>query len=540
MSGTQNRIFIIICIFVITVIMLFLFWLTLTQPHRYINSDLSSELLLSKILSQENAILTNQWYYSTELRVLNMQVISTLLFKFLDNWALIRAITNLVLYILLLASYIFMMKQVGVKLKWILFSSILLFLPTSYDMLITVQVGGFYIVHYCFLFIYTALFIKFIKSSRRLTKIVTFCILLVLSFISGLSGIRYLMILIAPLALAVMVCVFINLKKHASENSDRSLIKRLLQPEDFHPSLIFLLLAITLVGYWVNSHVLNNCYFFHSFNDTKMIDIYQTDFFAKLSNIIYSLMGAVGYQSNVEMVSCRGINNMLILVFLTVVVYILTSIRNNQENKYTLIKRFFFASVILHLVVFLFTTMLDSVESMRYLYPVMVLFIPIFCIYMDQGEMRFMRYLVAGLVFLTLLLSSSINIVNTFRYNGTAEKLPAVHFLTENGYDFGYATFWNANIVTELTEGQIEVGGLQDSDFSLPFLWLTPKKYYLEGYHTGKCFLLTTAKELEKAQNDGGTNLDIIRQGTEVYNDGSYIVYEYPNTDLFPKLSESG
>lgn len=35
------------------------------------NSDMASEMILGKILSEEKAVITPNWYYSTELRVLN-------------------------------------------------------------------------------------------------------------------------------------------------------------------------------------------------------------------------------------------------------------------------------------------------------------------------------------------------------------------------------------------------------------------------------------------------------------------------------------
>ena len=34
---------------------------------------------------------------------------------------------------------------------------------------------------------------------------------------------------------------------------------------------------------------------------------------------------------------------------------------------------------------------------------------------------------------------------------------PVVGFLQDNGYTFGYANFWDANVITEMTNGQIEM-----------------------------------------------------------------------------------
>lgn len=55
-----------------------------------IDSDMSSELILSKLLADENKILSTKWYYSTELRVLNTQLIYSFFFKIFHDWTVIR------------------------------------------------------------------------------------------------------------------------------------------------------------------------------------------------------------------------------------------------------------------------------------------------------------------------------------------------------------------------------------------------------------------------------------------------------------------
>ena len=42
---------------------------------RLLDSDMSSEMILGQLLARNNGILSDQWYYSTELRVLNTQLI---------------------------------------------------------------------------------------------------------------------------------------------------------------------------------------------------------------------------------------------------------------------------------------------------------------------------------------------------------------------------------------------------------------------------------------------------------------------------------
>lgn len=40
-----------------------------------IDSDMSSEMVLGRLLAKENTIISKNWYYATELRVINTQLI---------------------------------------------------------------------------------------------------------------------------------------------------------------------------------------------------------------------------------------------------------------------------------------------------------------------------------------------------------------------------------------------------------------------------------------------------------------------------------
>lgn len=55
-----------------------------------LDSDMSSEMVLAQLLAKENAALSTHWYYSTELRVLNTQLLYAFFFKLSNNWHWIR------------------------------------------------------------------------------------------------------------------------------------------------------------------------------------------------------------------------------------------------------------------------------------------------------------------------------------------------------------------------------------------------------------------------------------------------------------------
>ena len=52
----------------------------------HLTADDSAEMILAEQLSRESEILSPNWYYSTELRVLNTQIVMSLLFRFSHDW----------------------------------------------------------------------------------------------------------------------------------------------------------------------------------------------------------------------------------------------------------------------------------------------------------------------------------------------------------------------------------------------------------------------------------------------------------------------
>ena len=59
----------------------------------WLDSDDSSELILSKLLADENRLITDKWYYSTELRVLNTQILYAFFFHVTQNWLMVRLLS---------------------------------------------------------------------------------------------------------------------------------------------------------------------------------------------------------------------------------------------------------------------------------------------------------------------------------------------------------------------------------------------------------------------------------------------------------------
>lgn len=128
-----------------------------------------------------------------------------------------------------------------------------------------------------------------------------------------------------------------------------------------------------------------------------------------------------------------------------------------------------------------------------------------------------------------------------------AEKRAVAQELVERGYKFGYATYWNANITQELSEGRVELANLhREDDGSLTlFRWSSMRRYYEEDYPSGEVFLLLTEQEEQALQQDGAMensapgNL-LLQSGREDFRESGFVVYHYErNEDFLKALREA-
>ena len=183
---------------------------------------------------------------------------------------------------------------------------------------------------------------------------------------------------------------------------------------------------------------------------------------------------------------------------------------------------FLLISLMVNLFVFFFTS---CTMVPRYFITIYIFVLPVLCFYFESREPVFDRCFVALLLGGCLLLGTAKTVYSFASVDKNAIKRPVAQFLEENNYTFGFATYENANIITELTDGAVEIGNITDLESLNFFKWSSPAKYYEEGYHTGETFLLlTTTEYADYAETKAVTG------GQEVYRDDHFVVLSYEST----------
>ena len=111
-----------------------------------LNADDSSEMVLAAQLNEEGKFLSENWLYSTELRVISPVPLYQLGLRLFDSWHAARTFAQAIVLLGIAASGLFLVRQAGVQTSAPLVTAILL-LPFSFEYTYIMLLGCYYSVH---------------------------------------------------------------------------------------------------------------------------------------------------------------------------------------------------------------------------------------------------------------------------------------------------------------------------------------------------------------------------------------------------------
>ena len=497
------------------------------QDH-WLDSDMAAEMMFSKLLAEEGRIFASpSWCYSTEFRFLYTHLVMGPLFRVLSDWHTIRLLTNLVFYAVLLVSYFYFMKPLKVSRKITVLTSLLLLLPFSETMMLHMQIGNTYLSHVIIMYFFFGMFLRLCgsdgKKRSKKWKILPFYLFLAL--VCGISGIRYLLALQCPLVLAAFLyCLLSEEFQQFRQTPSREGLSGAIRSKSalyFFYSLVGF--AGSMVGYAINMLYISKHYSFQTYETTNFISVYDGVLLERLQNAIGALLMLFGYIPDKSVISLRGLISVIAFVLIGLMVYCTAKTLKRTSGIRFFVVLFLITAFCLNLFAFVFTT---STMVPRYYITIFIFVLPVLGFYFTEEKLVFDKRSAAAILAVCLCFSTGKTVLSEITVDKNAAKRPVAQFLARNGYDFGFATYTNGNIITELTNGQVEIANVWDPENLNYFKWSSPKKYYEEGYHTGNTFLLLTAEEAA-AYADAPS----VKSGEKIYEDSHYTVLLFDSVE---------
>lgn len=432
-----------------------------------VDSDMASEMVLADLLNREGGVLSPNWYYSTELRVFCQQLLFKLgLLVFPGSWHAARMLAQGMLSALLAASYLFFARGAGLwkSAPW---AAGALVCPFGFWQLYHGVFGGFYFVHMTFVLASFGLAVRLCRpASRRRTALWAAALALV-SFAAGLNGVRLLMNLYVPLAAACCLLLALRWVQAPLGPGWAAL------PQVRALAAALLACAGGLAGYAVNRRVLARSYFFQDQSGRSWTALSPTNLLTTWGDFLalfgYPVdrwqQGATGAVPLFSLPGLLGAAGILLAGAVAASLVWLLKRGGALPFAHRLVGATLAACLLVDGLAYACMNDMSGINGSYWL-PVAPLAIAAVAAAAENIPLRrcALRRALAGCLAALVVCASTGTTLRfvTARPHDRPGLVEMAGWLEEQGYTRGYATFWQANVLTELTDGAIEVWQVED------------------------------------------------------------------------------
>lgn len=450
----------------------------LAYGRTLLDSDMASEMVLASLLNEEGGLLSTSWHYSTELRVFCQQILFKLgLWVFPRNWHAARTLAQGLLSALTAVSCLYFARGASLRRSAPWIAGVLL-LPVGFWQMFHCVFGGFYYVHMIFVMLSMGLVLRLADPcAPRLRTAVRALALAVVCFAAGLNGVRILMNLYAPLLVAAAVLLAWRVLHAPLGPKPMSL-----------PQLRLMAAAVGAAvcsagGYLVNSRFLALS---HHFSDQSQREWTTLDL-GRLLNAWSDFLCLFGFPGDdqaieltgtVSLFSIEGILGALGLLLAAALVAAMAHLvirRRLLCFEHSALVCTLAACLAVDGAIFAFTNDMVGINGSYWL-PVLPLAFAALAAEIETMPLRAGHLRCGAAVALAAcVVGVSVGTARTFVKQpprGDPHLVTVCDWLVENGYTQGYASFWYANVMTELSDGVIEMWDVDDLSRMNTHYWL--------------------------------------------------------------------
>lgn len=436
------------------------------------NADIASDAILAKLIWTSKEIIPSTWYVAAETRIICTPNFASLFYGLTKNMILSEGMACCLMTLMILASIYYFGKKAGLKKTEIfLFAFFSLALPVNMAILELLYLfASYYAIHVVALFFTLGVYVE--RINQKETKWMPVGVSIVLAFCLGIQGVRGILILYGPLfgveLIRVIYRIYCGIK---SEN------------RDWQNSIwVFILLAVSFIG---------TCLPFSTGQDFSR-NIRKG--FEKLFTVVFpDIKRAIG----LEQTNIYG--KFFLCILLAMILCILGDIGYHIWRKQSIdaIGWAFLvicASPIVTAVIVAFTTFGDSER-----YYFLVIYAMAFAAVLVYRKLKGKWKIVGGILTVLFVM---VNVHIVYMPIISSQEPPATEayevgkYLEKKDYQTAYATFENANLITVLTNGKVQVASVASVDTMDICKWMTSTDWYVPSmpYKERTAYIITESE----------------------------------------------
>lgn len=489
-----------------------------TYGIKLIESDSASDILYAYILSQENTFVSKNWFFSTQIRIFDNELLFALLFKCFPTmgWWQIEVIGTMIMNGIMGGASVYFAYQLGFEHYsiWMFGLSLLPYglSQTYYTLMHGCGYYGYSITQvYVILGIYWAI----INSTNKIKRRKKYLFFSLFSFIIGLQGIRLLENLYIPLLLgSIIYCLYQNYSQKINFFTKTNTDKYILWTSLLGTSM-------ALGGYAVNKVFLSNIFVFGSVENLNWKEFDIQPFAIMIREIISNL----GYVDGLDLFSIGSLANIFALSLTLIIAAVFIDICRGKKLfiKENFITLYFLCALVIH---FLIYTFLSIDYKPRYMLPFFMVLPHIIISYLRKKDISLNKNMILitviaiGLVCFNTIFQTHIN-GNRGGIESTEKQTEMVNFLLENDFKYGFSTFMYTNSSVQHSDGKLKICPLASFTTFEKSNWLCTTDP-IDISWSEKTFLIISEEQLSNERQMSWNQEDHI-----IWREGGIFVFEF-------------
>lgn len=450
-------------------------------------------------------------FYSTGMFILTPNLLIIPFLFLTENLVLARQLAILLLWILVyfIVYKVFVRKNERNTIGFIIASSFFSILYVDASVVSMHFYQGAYITYIIFQLLFLVLMNKMITENSYTRN--SFLGILLLYIAANLGEIRNLLIWGIPGFIAYVIFIYLKNGRNFSATKNMLCQQKLLR-------FLFDGILISFIVCFIITRIFGT-----GGSMGGMSIIPAKDFGRSLYAIIIGLFNLYGNSYETSLFGVGGIMKIVNFLFAIFINFLLPVFAIKNMNKFHFeSSRYIVIFSLVSTCIYLFVTFLTgtAIPEDRYLIPVynnnILLFSVIGSSFLEKHSKK---YISLGLCFVLLyvllsnffyLSSQKASLIHQ-KFGSFAQGVEGVtDFLENNGLQYGYATFFNAEEYSILSNNKVRIRGVMFNEKEImPYNWLTSSHFYEPDYYSGKTFLMISDAEMKRFFPTGISKLNL-------------------------------
>lgn len=451
-------------------ILLFLVLIGITNLFHFnycINSDNASDAILGRLIWESKQIIPDSWYIAEETRLICTPNIAALFYGLTKNMVLAEGLACCTMTILILASVLYFGRMLHFQRReQILFGFLCLILPGDYVLLeLSYLFASYYAIHVVILFFTLGVYLEGLRDKSLKWKKMAAGVLFALIF--GLQGARGILVIYGPLFGMMVIRNLYDL--YCGKKKEK--------PDVIISLWTVVLLAVSFLG----------MLFPISIGQEFSRNIRNG--FSKLCFVVVpDMIKAMGLDDSRSAVGriCAALLMLAVIVLLVDMLYRMCRKQELETAEWGFL--ILCSSPVVSALMVAFTTV-DSTERYYFLFTYVMAYAPVLCyrkLKKSPALQSGMRICVSLVIAVIMILTISIERLDNLylpilkaKEPPQSESFEVVCFLEENDFKLAYSTFENANMMTALSNGKVQVAAVATVEKMDVCKWITSTNWYV-------------------------------------------------------------